>query len=204
MKKIAIALAVAGLGFSASALAEDMAVKGAAPGSWFFGAGLGDARLKFDAPAIPGTTSSKHDNELGWKIFAGYNINRNFAAEIGWIDLGSYSLTYTDGTDTASANEKISGMNFDMIGTLPLTNNFGIFAKGGGIYTRRDETATGTGIFSGITDSDITWKLRGLVGAGAQYNFSEGFGLRAEWERVFKADDDNDADLFSVSGVFTF
>lgn len=208
MKKLAIALTVsglAGLGFSASALADDAAVQGATPGTWFFGAGLGYAKLNFDAPAFAGVTSSKDDNDMGWKVFAGYNINRNFAAEIGWMDLGKYTETYVSGADTASAREKISGFNFDVIGTIPLSNNFGVFAKGGGIYAHREGDASGTGIFSGINGlSDDDWKLRGLIGAGAQYNFSQGFGVRAEWERVFKADDDNDADLFSVSGVFTF
>jgi opacity protein-like surface antigen len=63
------------------------------------------------------------------------------------------------------------------------------FAKIGGLIYEGDEI-----------DSDVTWAL----GAGIQYNFKYGFGIRAEYEWFSDIDSVGDTSLISAGLVFNF
>ena len=84
---------------------------GAGPGAsagtstgWYGGLSIGQSRAKIDDARITSTllgagftsTSITHDDrDTGYKVFAGYRINRNFALEGGFFDLGKFGFTAT-------------------------------------------------------------------------------------------------------------
>src|SRR3954447_525079 len=76
-------LAVIGLLAGASAYADQ------APG-FYLGAGISQATVKVDDVDF-------NDSDNGFKVIAGYNFNKNFAAEVTYFDGGAPSEDYDVG-----------------------------------------------------------------------------------------------------------
>src|SRR3990172_7235075 len=74
-----------------------------------------------DDNAIPDliTSGTVDDKDTGFKIFGGYQFNRNFGVELAWVDLGkaSYSGTFF-GAPVTGGTVKTSGLNISAVGTF--------------------------------------------------------------------------------------
>jgi OmpA-OmpF porin, OOP family len=117
------------------------------------------------------------DKDTGFRILGGYQINRNFSAELG------YSMLYDKDDVDVSAWELVG------VGKLPLNNNFSLIGKLGFAMWEVEafgEKADGT---------DLTYAV------GVQYDVSRNLGIRAQWQRY---DVEGDADLLSVGLVYRF
>src|SRR5665647_3930276 len=91
--------------------------------SWYGGVNIGQSRATIDDARITSgllgqgaaSTSITDDNrDTGYKLFGGYKINRNFAVEGGYFDLGRFGFTATTvppGTGTLSGTIKLKGLN---------------------------------------------------------------------------------------------
>lgn len=130
------------------------------------------------------------DEDTGFKVFGGYKANENFAIEGLWADLGEVSISGPGGAGTV----EVDGFGLAAVGILPLNEQFGIFGKLG-IY-RWD--ASGGGDLAGAGDDGTDL----MFGAGVNWNFTERFGLRVEWER-YDIDGD-DVDFLSLGLQFNF
>lgn len=185
MNKARKGLAILGLAsamaFAAPAFAQDM--------GFYAGLSFGQSSLDLDCSGVP----QCDDSDSAWRILGGYRFNRNFAAELGYINFGEF--TFGDG-GANSVSVEATGFELVAVGMWPLSNEFSVYGKVG--LFRWDTDATGTGVFAGsASDSgtDVTF------GAGVQYDFTKQFGVRGEWQR-YSADDD--VDVFSVGVVFRF
>src|SRR5687767_2640728 len=59
---------------------------------------LGFTSYKVDTgnlASIGFATTSKDDSDWGWNFAAGYKITRNWAVELGYVDLGNFSAAGT-------------------------------------------------------------------------------------------------------------
>lgn len=130
------------------------------------------------------------DEDTGIKIFGGYKFNPNFGVEASWVDLGEVSVAGPGG----SASVAVDGFGLAAVGMIPLNERFGVFGKVG-LYMW---DVSGGGLATGISDdgSDI------MFGAGVNWNLTDRFGLRAEWER-FDIDGD-DVDFLSIGAQLNF
>lgn len=160
----------------------------------YIGAGGGKARDREiqNNLTVPGTavrTSKKHD---AWKAFTGFDVNRNFGVELGYVHLGDASAGAFTG-ETVTAKDK--GAYLDALLKVPVTRQFGVFLKGG-VNDIRSE------ISDNFAGSSAAWHTRGTYGAGLSINLSRAVGLRGEWER-FEIPN-NKTDLVSASLVFNF
>lgn len=160
------------------------------------------------------------DDDLGWMIQGGYNINRYFAIEVGYTDPGETSfssimhVTRADSTQLIHTNNSsltINGIQFAGIAGYPVTESIRLFSKLGGYYWR-----TETDIYYSIESSDnsvivppgpMTLSIDDdgtdlVFGAGVEYTLNDLFTIRAGWERFssITAGDDN-IDLYSL-GIF--
>ena len=163
------------LGMTGTALAQN---------GFYAGASIGQATID----ACGGITDCD-DEDTGWKIFGGWEFNRYIALEAAWVDFGEIS-----GSIGGSAvSTEIDGWALAGKGMLPITEKFGVFGKFGMIMW----DAEGGGAVSGI-DDDGTDLIYGL---GAQYMFTERFGIVGEWEWY---DIDDDVDLFSIGALYKF
>src|SRR5205807_8377335 len=55
---------------------------------WYLGGNICQSKLKDGCSGLGGSGISCDDKDTAFKILGGYNINRNFAAELGYTDLG--------------------------------------------------------------------------------------------------------------------
>jgi OOP family OmpA-OmpF porin len=125
------------------------------------------------------------DEDTAWKIFGGYDINRHFAAEIAYSDLGEVTEL---GVNTDARAYELSGLL-----KFPLGNQFSIFGLAG-ISNVKAETSGPLGTVSDDS-TELTW------GLGAQMSLSPNFGLRAQWQRY---ETDEEIDVISIGALWKF
>ena len=206
-----VALAVLGTVASSWAVAQDSTT------GPYLGANVGTTRAKFNNDSINSTlagqsftvNSRTEDNSsTGYKLFGGYQFNRNFAVEGGYFDLGrfNYSLNTTP-LGTFSADTRVRGLNLDLVGFLPLTEQFSVFGRAGAAYAQSRANFARTGALplanSPTSRNDTNLK----VGIGMQYAFTEALALRAELERYRVSDpvrNRGNIDMASIGLVYRF
>lgn len=184
---------------------------------WYVGANIGQSNAKIDDEKITSgllgagfTTTSIADDErdLGYKLFGGYQFNRYFALEGGYVDLGQFGFTATTAPPgTLSGNIRLKGLNLDAVGILPLTERFSAFGRIGVNYAEAKDSFSGTGFVNVMNPDESKRAANYKVGLGLQYDFTKTLGMRAEAER-YRVNDaigsKGDIDLFSLGLVYRF
>ncbi|MGV8899134.1 MAG: OmpA family protein [Burkholderiaceae bacterium] len=201
-----VALAVIGSPF---AMAQDS--------GWYVGANAGQSRAKIDDERITsslagrglsGISIADDDRDTGYKIYGGYKINKNFAVEGGYFDLGEFGYAATTSTGTLNGNSKIKGLNLDLIGMLPITEKFSAFGRVGVNYADVKDSFTGTEASVYGANANPSERAANLkVGLGLQYAFTESLAMRAEVERYRINDavgNKGDIDLVSLGLLYQF
>ena len=191
-------LVAATTGISPLAFAQDA--------GFYAGAAVGQSRAK---DACEGVTIACDDKDTGWKVFGGYQFNKNFGAEVGYVDLGKATANGVITGVAVSADAKVKGFEVLGVGTLPIANNFSAYGKLG--FFRWDLDVSATGAISGFsatvsaseTGTDFTF------GLGLKYDFAKNIGARLEWQRYNDIGKESttgksDADLLSLGIVFKF
>lgn len=133
---------------------------------------------------------SVEDIDQGWKIFGGYRFNDNVALEVFHADLGDAEIS--DGTDWAKIGA--DGYGLSIVGLLPVSENFDLFAKAGLFHWSADLT-TNFDVSAGDDGTDATY------GIGAAYNMDT-VTLRAEFERYDLSGDE--VDMISAGVALNF
>ena len=192
----------------------------AADSPWYIGASLGQAQAdgaflngnKLPVAILPGSlTVNADDKDTAGKVFGGYRFGRYFAAEVLYADYGNSRVdsaftAQRTGTlldaGTASVTRSVKGFGIDLLGGVPVGEQFWIFGRLGWMQAEVESTVSTsleTSIYAGSFFSDTgegqsrTRKSRdGTVkyGAGVEWSPSRNFGVRLEWERL---DDVGDA-----------
>nr|MDP2192313.1 outer membrane beta-barrel protein [Rhodoferax sp.] len=184
---------------------------------WYAGANIGQSRATIDDARITSgllgsgfTTTSINDDDrdTGYKIFGGYQFNKNFALEGGYFDLGQFGFTATTvPPGTLSGNIKLRGLNLDIVGTLPITERFSMFGRVGANYAQARDSFSGTGSVVVLNPNPSKRETNLKLGLGLQYAFTESLSVRAEMERYRVNDavgNKGDIDLISVGLVYRF
>lgn len=148
---------------------------------------------------------SLKDNKTGYKLYGGFGFNQNFGVEAGYVHFGKLSASGTNGVDTASISSKPQALYVAATGTLPLNDQFSLFAKLGVSFNR---TKVST-VLNGVPDGSGTEnRTTALLGIGAAYNFTKNLALVAEYEdfgKVIKEDGvDLKANLLSIGLRYKF
>ena len=182
---------------------------------YYAGAAVGQSHAKIDERRITAsllgvglttTSLSSDERHLAWKLFGGYQLNRYFALEGGYFRLGNFAFkSSTAPAGTLNGEIKLQGLNFDLVGTLPLTGGLSAFARVGAQYAEATDRFRGSGAVHVLKANP---KQRGTdykYGVGLQYEISRSLLVRAEGER-YRIDDAvgnrGDVNMFSLSLVF--
>jgi OOP family OmpA-OmpF porin len=184
---------------------------------WYGGANVGQSRAKIDDERITSglragglATSSINDDDrdTGYKIFGGYQLNKNFAVEGGYFNLGKFGYkANTVPAGTMSGNIKLQGLNLDLVGILPITEKFSAFGRAGVNYAEARDSFSGTGSVRVSNPNPSKRDTNYKFGLGVQYAFTEALAMRAEVERYRINDavgNKGDIDLVSVGLVYRF
>ena len=208
-------LGLAGLG---SLLAVSAAPVFAQDGGYSYGGvALGQSRARIDEERITATlqgaglttTGMTRDNTgAGFKLFGGYQFNRNFAVEAGYFNLGKFSfLSTTQPAGSLNGEIKLQGLNLDLVGTLPVTGGLSVIGRVGAQVSSARDKFSGTGAVNVLNPNPSKRSASYKLGAGLQYEVSPSFLVRAEGERYRINDavgNRGDINLMSVSLVFPF
>ena len=123
----------------------------------------------------------------GAGVFAGYQINENFAVEAGYARLANAD----DVINGIKVNGKFDQVSISGLGIMPLSNGFNVYGRLG--YNRVTIKASAPGFSStGHTNG-------ALYGVGVGYNFSPTIAGRVEYQ---KASSDSSSAVAAI--VFKF
>jgi OmpA-OmpF porin, OOP family len=187
MKRASLAaLLAAAMAVSFTTMAQQMPDRG-----WYVGGSFGKTEDKEGCP----TTSCDLEDD-GWKIFAGYRLNRNFALEGAYADWGTFTAGGTFLGLPSDVKVDVSTWSAAALGILPLADRFELFGKAGISLTKVD----GSGSVGGIPVSDSDDETELLWGFGAIFNVTRNLALRAEWERL----DKSEGDMMSIGIQYRF
>jgi len=148
-KKIVVAAALAMLAGSSFAAPTDGVYVGLDVGS-----------TKADEPELSG-----HQTSFGG--FVGFSFNENYAVEAAYRHLGTWTISNVDLKATHTA--------LSVVGTLPLSQQFNIFARLGYNHVSAEANYQGN-TFSGSSNGSF-------YGFGAGYNFSTNVAARLEFQK---------------------
>lgn len=202
--------------FSPSACADDS--------GWYGGGNIGSTtRAEIDDPRIAAELKAKgftmtsilDDNRgNGYKLFGGYRINKHLALEGGYFNLGKFGFRANAVTaaipavpGTLTGNIRIQGVNFDVVGILPMTEQFSVFGRLGMNYAQSRDSFTSTGSVSVINTTPGKSELNYKYGAGLEYSFTPAIDMRLEAERYRVNDavgNKGNIDMFSLGLIYRF
>lgn len=183
---------------------------------YYGGVSVGQSKTKVDAngvtsgvlPGVAAASSSTDEKDTAYKLFGGYQFNRNLAIEGGYFNLGNNSFNaVTTPAGTLAGETKAQGINLDLVGTLPLTERFSALARIGAHHTWSKSTFSGTGAAAAVASSSKRDDGGYKVGLGLQYELNPSMWIRGELERYRiknAVGQRANADLLSVSLVFPF
>lgn len=188
------------------------AVIGCSQASWaqsdaggYMGAGFGQAMAPDFCSEEPGLIlTTCEDKDSAFKLFGGFQFNRNFALEASYFDLG-----------VLPSSGSVFGIPFDLkfeataftlqgVGIAPVSDELSIFGKAGLSFWNLDASGTVGGVSGSVSEDGVDIAL----GLGAQFLISNNMSIRAEWDFFpdFGNDDTGEGDMhmISVGLVFSF
>lgn len=186
---------------------------------WIAGVGLGYGKIEFyPADFSSGGVANEtiRDADLGFTGSLGIQFNRNWGAEVNFIQLGKFSYKYDVGGNTQEDVYEVSGWGFSLLPTVPITKNFSLFGRLGALasqtrLTVRNPFPNFDGSITAMQVNTTTF----LSGFGAQYFLNRDFGIRVEYQNLGKVGTTAssgcttctgraNAQFLSASALFTF
>ncbi len=166
---------------------------------WYLGASVGQSKARHVNCAGFDSCDTK---AAAFGILGGYQINRNFAAELGYHDFGrvTFSAPGVSGNIKASAAELVG------LAAYPVASQFSLYGKLGAYRAEAKLSASLAGLGSGSL-KDRTTDL--TFGFGARYDVTRETGVRAEWQRYKNVGGDDtggkyDIDVISIGLIWRF
>ena len=135
------------------------------------------------------------DSDTTFALGAGYQINENFSAELGYTDLGELSVKTDDGR---KGSLDITGYLLGLKGAMMVTDDISLLARTGVLFWDVD-TKSLSGRSSSTDGKDL------YLTVGAAYHFTEQLAVDWQYSRYFMEDDDNnDLDIDTVTLGMTY
>jgi len=147
---------------------------------------VGYNRYVFDsALGTPDTVAATnwHNGSGNWTLGAdiGYQFQRYLSAELGGIYTFYGALEPQDKSPGAPGSLKLQPSYAYLAGkfSMPVYNNFSVFAKLGAGYQKIYITTNGAEFLGSGVTSESNWGP--MLGAGIAYNFTPAFYVSGEW-----------------------
>ena len=164
--------------------------------SWYtsFGIGYGDANFNGNDLGLQNGTVDNTDTTYSVRL--GYEINKNFAIEIGYADLGKYSFGGFVGTTQVTGSAKANSYDLSLVGMYPFTPEFTGYARIGVAQSERKANAN-TSLLT--ADKNVS-ETEATYGIGGRYWFAKNWGVYGEWSK----NDQIKVDNYTLGMTFKF
>lgn len=203
-------------GFGALSALPALAQLRAAPYA-YGGLSVGQSRAKVDENRIAnsqlglGLTTSgvtSDETDTAYRVFGGYQFNRNIGLEAGFFDLGKFGLNATTVPAGSLIGEiKNQGAHLDLVGTLPVTERLSVLGRIGAHYAKTRGNFRGTGAVTPLNPIPSSRETNVKLGVGLQFAVNSAFLVRGEIER-YQVNDSvghrGGVNVVSMSVVFPF
>lgn len=204
-------LGIAGLGtvLATSAMAQDSKY-------YYWGLGAGQSQSQIEDKSTtdsllkssnsPGSFTSERQ-DTAYKLFGGYQFNKNFALEAGYFNLGKFTYGTSMPGGTLNGRYEIEGVNVDLVGTMPLSPKWSALARIGVQHANTRDSFGGPGLPASASNDNSSRANNMKVGLGLQYEITPSVLLRGEAERFRVRDgiaSNGDVNYYSMSLVFPF
>ena len=135
-------------------------------------------------------------SDMAFDVNLGYRLNRNFALEGAYTDLGKFHFSSAAAGD---GDVKPKAVSLSAVGILPLQQNFSLYGKAGIAHT---ETRSGGALDASDSKDGL------LAGAGVMYDFNRNVYAKAGWDHFDDVGNDatgkGHADLYSLGVGYRF
>jgi OOP family OmpA-OmpF porin len=201
-----------------------------AQAQWYAGATIGssDARLdeganaafRFTAAGFSSAASSTDKRDTAGRVFGGYQIKPWLGVELGYTDLGNYSLQTNASAGSAGVgsltNEiKIKGAEAAVVGRWSASEQLAVLARVGAFDGDAKSFVQSSGSVSLLRGDTANYRERETIavfGLGAEYRLTKRVWLRADWshyDRINTIDAlgvsrESNIDLYSIGVVARF
>jgi len=180
-------------------LVTALTVTGNVNAAFYVGGTYGYTKYEDLCDSVSGQAGATCDDEAdGYKIFGGSRVNPNLAFEAAYMDMGEATAS----TSLSNRTLGVTGLNFSVLGIMPLSKSFELFGKAGWMLWEAESKDINTGSTVTVDDSDINF------GFGGSYIVNETFSLRAEFERFHNISYESSAEtpvsFLSIGVVVSF
>lgn len=203
-KKMQISLAAALLLVCGTAFAYTVKQE---PAAVYVGFQPGYANMHYDKKWFfgndsSGTVGSINNSGLAGRLYLGYDFNKNFGVETGYILLPKIKF---NNIYFSKANFSFNQNVFDFFAklTMPLQYDIDIYGKAGVAMVVRDDAELS---YEGQTaeSNSIDRKTVPVIGIGADYGFNDHVFADLSYMRYFEQDDVKPIDFIGIGVVYRF
>ena len=181
---------------------------------YYWGLGVGQSQSQIDDSLTtnsllksfnsPSSFSSERQ-DTAYKVFGGYQLNKNFALEAGYFNLGKFTYATSLPGGTLNGRYETEGVNLDLVGTMPLSTKWSALARVGLQHANTRDSFSGPGLPAYASNDNSSRVNNMKVGLGLQYEITPSVLLRGEAERFRLRDgisNNGDVNYYSMSLVF--
>lgn len=179
-----------------SAICLGMSLEVHAGDVWYFGGGLGkvggdlglaELNNQIRATGASATVQTNKSKRQGWKVFGGYQIHANFAAEIGYVDLGNVNVTFkglsSEINNFLNTVQNIhpysaEGLQLSAVGFYPLENHFSFTARAGVYAWDADYALLADGARKDVKNDSVDF----VWGVGFSQRMGDRIDFRFDWD----------------------
>ncbi|MCF7979412.1 MAG: outer membrane beta-barrel protein [Chromatiaceae bacterium] len=205
---LALGLAAAGPAAWADATTPGFYL-GAAVGKAYADLNKGDVTGPLIDVGFPVTGSSEDDDDTGWKVLGGYQVNRYFGIEASWVVLGDYSINANlGGANPGQVKSELDlggAFNLGVTAGYPFTDRLSAFAKLGAVFWDADAKSTANLASGSAAAKDDANGSDLSFGLGVAYYLTDHIAVRGDWDRYqIGGDADTDVNLWSLAVQYKF
>jgi OOP family OmpA-OmpF porin len=173
------------------------------PGTGFYvGGALGGVSYNVNTGSLASAgfvTTGTDDTDFAWNLTAGYKFTRNWAVEVGYVDLGTFTANGRFGGATSRLEADVTGVNVSGVGTLPLNDMFSVYGKLGYFRSQAKATANVAGSVGRAKsrENDVT------AGIGARYHINRNLSALLE-VNYYGLGGSDDATAYRIGARYDF
>lgn len=139
--------------------------------------------LKVDAGQSKYKNDLGKENETAASIAYGFSVDKNFGVELGYINFGKIK----DVGEGFSGSTQRQALYLAGVGSLPLTDDFSVFAKLGVAANRYEDKF----VSDLSSQSEKVTKTKSMIGLGLAYNFTKEIAGTLEYQYFGKIGSDH-------------